>query len=696
MKKILAAFLAFALAPGSSLWASSIRVQTPVQGGSSVAGQAGALSGSGTGTSANPSLNTPGPSLIPVIKAPLSSPKPVVPDRGVPAAASGILEPAASAAAPLVRPVDRSLALPAALHGVPAGGDAAPAAAQDSRAARHAAGQPGARAFASRIGKVPRKAAGAQESSPESAARAGRIAFDGAAAAKTIETAPAVKARPFSLGGLVRSLLKRPDIVPESIGREGDKVRVDGQTYALGRRLSEERGSARYAEPWSSYLTFRVMEPGAAGSFDAELAALRELAGTGIPHAELYKMSADGRVVIQRYFDGWSFAESREKGWGARYTNSLADLAARLILIGRTADLTESNLHWSKWSAQWVLMRAASFRRGTASDVLSQIIGTDLPERAGFSRTAFLSALRGRLGPDSASWRRVLKEAESVPKLKKDMDALARRDAARPPPAKLRFSRAQDDPALDNSLVKPRELRKRLGYDPLSASPRTMLHTDDPGKLNTEVFSIEPKSGPSRVVKIAEARIIQNELFLRKVIQRFFGAYFETPRSAAVLNGQESYMVMEHAEGSRGWGQTPMSAAQRVALAVLMHTFGVSDVNPGNVLYSGERVILIDFEHVFGRATPNLSRIGDVTILWELPWVNGSDLLIEDFVDGIRAWRELMAEPDAKRELETMMAESGFSEDEIAENAETVRLNLDDLNWTILTDVEFAEGFSRK
>jgi hypothetical protein len=236
---------------------------------------------------------------------------------------------------------------------------------------------------------------------------------------------------------------------------------------------------------------------------------------------------------------------------------------------------------------------------------------------------------------------------------------------------------------------------KALGYSPLTTGFHRALHADDPGKTNTRVFAVEPEGKPRVAVKIAQWSIVRNELALRRVIRRWFGTYFDTPASFGVKAGADSYLIMELKDGSRAYASNPLTKDQRAALAVLAHAFGISDMNPGNLLFPPQgRPVLIDFEVALNRSTPNPSRIGDESIALEMPWLSRFEFnRAEDYQPAVRAWRALLAEPASAAELLTDFQAAGFSAEEAADRLEIVKENTADLDWTIENDVEFVNQF---
>ncbi len=523
----------------------------------------------------------------------------------------------------------------------------------------------------------------------------GRRLFDGAGIGARNPSFEAVAAPLRSLWGGVSRLLSRPDEAPAFPPRPGQKVRVAGKSYELGRLMASGEG-------WSlhelggfgrSEEAVLLFAPEAKEAFNAEKAALEALARTDIPHAKL-KAAGDGALVLVRAnLNGWDARAIFKQGPTRHQRSGLADLAARLVRGGMTADLSVENLIWEHWKGQWTLIKGAGYRMGSAWDAIGGLWALDgaVSDRAGF-----LAALRGRLGPESDSWGRLTGEAAAHPELRAGLDELARRDAARAPPEALRFGPGSRVAALDNSLLSGREAAKRLGYDPLSVKDRAAMHADDPGKLNTVVSELKPPGKPARVLKMADEHIVRAELFTRKAITAFFGRYFETPGALAVLRGYESYLVMEKAEGGASWSGPRLSREQRAALALLVHTFGLGDMNPGNVFY-GPRVWLIDFEQALSRHGPVSNRIPDDGILAEMPWVNAADPPpMEDFLVAVRDWREYFMAPANQSAVEAMLKGSGYSPEATARALTTFRANAADLDWTIQADVDFADGQRRR
>jgi len=526
--------------------------------------------------------------------------------------------------------------------------------------------------------------------------------FDQAAALPEAPTAEPAVSRPRSWGGWIKSLLKRPDRVPTWPGQTGDRVRLDGRTFILGRRTGEDNNAVAYhAEGGRWGYAVEFLRPGSRDIPDnaPEAEALRDLDRTDIPHAKLIAQSADGLVMVKESMEGDSGRTLLARGpLRARQKENLAELAARLIAGGYTGDLAPGNLVFAHWDDGWTLVDGSGFRKARPWETLKQLLDGDFAKKGGVAPVALLAAIRGRLGPDSRAWADVLKDGHSAPELRAHLDDLAATDRGRPAGPGLEFAPGRPSPVLNDILVPAREVRRRLGFDPGAVKPGTLLHTDDPGKLNTVVRRIEPKKGPALVTKRASNRIIRNELFLRRIVRRWLSRYFETPRSLGYpVGGGESLLVMEHVEAGKSYFDTRLDLPQRVALALLVHTFGVGDMNEGNVLYAGSGVInLIDFEQALERSAPNLRRLPDERIAAEMPWLRRRSLNhAEDFFPGIRRWKQLFLQPETQQELATMLVESGFGRDEVPGLLTLFRANLDDLHWSIQADVEFVNQFVR-
>ena len=426
----------------------------------------------------------------------------------------------------------------------------------------------------------------------ESLTGTGRVMFDQAAPAK---------AEGFSIGRWFNKLLKRGDEVPPWPGRPGDRVRVAGRTFTLGPRLGEGNSSVVYKAEGGQYgYAVKLIHPEFKDlpDYGAEAEALELLARTDIPHARLIAKSADGLTVVKAVVPGDTGAALLKRGPLQRHSrDNLAELAARLLAVGYTGDLTPGNLVWNHWESAWTLVDGGGFRMAPPRETLAQLLDSPFFKEGGADPAEFLAAVRGRLGPGSAAWGKVLSDAEGEPHLKAAFAALAAADRAAEPAPVLEFSPGKADSRLDDSWLSAKEARRRLDFDPDGVQDRVNLHSDDPGKLNTQVRELRLPDGTRLVSKRSTAAIIRNELFLRRVVRRWFGRYFNSPRSVGYAVGSgEALMVMERSPGGKAYFDTRLDRSQRVALALLVHTFGLGDVNEGNVLYEeGGRVSLIDF-----------------------------------------------------------------------------------------------------
>ncbi|MBI5239752.1 MAG: hypothetical protein HY926_04710 [Elusimicrobia bacterium] len=539
---------------------------------------------------------------------------------------------------------------------------------------------------------APASGAAPKTEAPESLTQTGRVTFDQAA--------------PFSLGRWLDNLLKRGDEVPPWPGRAGDKVRVAGRAYTLGARLGEGSSSVVYRAEGGPYgYAVKLIHPEFRDIpyYAAEAEALALLERTGIPHARLIARSADGLVVVKAVVPGDTGAALLSRGPLQRHSrDNLAELAARLLAIGYTGDLAPGNLVWNHWESAWTLIDGGGFRMAPPRETLSQLLDSAFFKDAGTAGAdpaEFLAAVRGRLGPGSTAWGQVFSDAAGAPGLKAAFAALAAADRAAAAAPDLEFAPGRADAKLDDAWISAKEARKRLGFDPEQVQDRRDMHSDDPGKLNTQVRELRLPDGSQLVSKRSGAAVIRNELFLRRVVRRWFGRYFDAPRSVGYpVDGGEALMVMERSPGGRSYVDTRLSLPQRVALALLVHTFGIGDVNEGNVLYEdGGRVSLIDFEQALSEHKPVVSRLPDEGIAAEMPWLSRRKLnRAEDYFTAAARWRALLARPETQAELRAMLRASGFPEAEVPRLLALFQANAARLEWIIQTDAEFVNGFARR
>ncbi|MDP3544260.1 MAG: hypothetical protein Q8T11_17480 [Elusimicrobiota bacterium] len=502
-----------------------------------------------------------------------------------------------------------------------------------------------------------------------------------------------------SLWGSLLERLPFGERAPGWPGKPGDVVRVGGVKTTLDKPAGDG-GTSKVWKSRDGNYAIKLLHPGAMAlpGVREEAATLRALAGSGLPVARLVAESRDGKVLVKEFIEGATAHELLERGAFSRsQAEGWPELAAKLISAGVTADLARGNLVWQHWRTRWVIVDAGSLAPGGVRPVLDQLLAPELLSRAGLDAAVFLSGLRARLGPDSAAWARTVAELRGSKAGAQPLAELARRDAARPAAPRLVFGPAAKGPAgLDDTVVSAREAVRRAGYDALNAKTKYKLHGDDPGKLNTVILAVEAPGKTPYVVKIAQWDIVRNEVALRRLARRFFGRYFRVPASVAVKNGYESYMVMEKLAASPSHYKNPLNKEQRVAAALFLHTFGVSDVNPGNVLsdHDGGLPWLIDFEQAFGRAAPVAGRVPDERIALEMPWMNrGERNAIEDYQPGVRAWREFLKKPETRAAIVADLAASGFTPAEAAGLLARFDLNAADLDWTLQNDADFVNQF---
>ncbi|HXT00572.1 MAG TPA: hypothetical protein VN915_07850 [Elusimicrobiota bacterium] len=472
--------------------------------------------------------------------------------------------------------------------------------------------------------------------------------------------------------------------VPAWPGAAGETLRVAKRSFTLDTKLAD--GVWRTA---GGLHVVTLAPPGRTNRAEAD--ALRALEGTDIPHAGLVAVSADGRALVQELIDDDDARDLLARGFQRQHVEGWAELAARLIRAGATGDLTPGNLIWQRWRGRWILSDARGVRRAEPGEVVASLL-TPASRSAGVDPAEFLAAVRARLGPDAAEWARTLSALRTP-----DRAALDAHDRALPPAPRLAFGPAGSAPYPDDAGPAKR-VRTALGYDPLTIRPRRMLHADDPGKLNTEVFSVAPPGKTEVAVKIAEWGVVRRELALRRVIRRWFGRWFDSPSAFGVAAGRESYLVMEFKDGAPDHYQGRLPLEQRAALAVLVHAFGIWDVNPGNVLFPARgKPVLLDFEQALSRRAPVASRVPDEGIAVEMPWVSRFEInRAEDYQPAVREWRALLAEPASKAALVEDFKAAGYTAEEAAALLRLVEANTADLDWTIANDVEFANQFVKK
>jgi hypothetical protein len=475
--------------------------------------------------------------------------------------------------------------------------------------------------------------------------------------------------------------------------RPGSKVRAEGRPYTLERLLSDRGGVQVWKAREGDYVV-TLQTPNASTARRVE--RLRELARADLPFIPLSAAAADGSVMVSEAPRSQSAAELLEAGFTRSQTLGWTELAAKLIHAGYGADLSPTNLIYVTWRSRWVLADPNSLAPAGPENVLAQMLSPGA-RAAGVDAAEFLAGVRGRFGPDSPEWART-SAALASPRFAAERAALDARDRALPPPPAVAFGPEPGAAPFPDRVATPAEIARALGYDPLlQKKSRTMLHTDDPGKQNTEVFSVSPPGMKKVAVKISSWGIVRRELALRRVVRRFFGTYFETPSAFGVKRGLDSYLVMEFHPGVGGYSHPPIDRAARAALGVLVHAFGVSDMNPGNVLFgSDHKPALIDFEQSLFVSAPVANRLPDERIATEMPWLSRRETnRIDDFEPAVRAWRRTLADPANRRALEADFAAAGYEAEEVPRLMAIVDLNTSRLDWTLQNDVDFVNQFVR-
>ena len=499
--------------------------------------------------------------------------------------------------------------------------------------------------------------------------------------------------------GKIRNFLSLGEAVPAWPGKADDIVRIGRVKTALGHRAGDGGTSTVWQSRDRNY-AIKILYPGARDlpGVNEEAATLRAIAGSDLPVAKLIAESRDGSVQVKEFVEGESAYGLMTRGVFARqHVEGWPELAAKLIRAGVTADLAPGNLIWQHWRSRWMIVDAGELKDGGPGEVLKQLLTPNFL-KAGLDAGAFLSGLRARLGPDSPQWAKTLTAMGADPALAKFRSSLTTYDARRTNAPAITFAAApKASGGLDDSVVSPRELNKRLGYDPTLTKVKIKLHGDDPGKLNTVILSVEEPGKPKLILKTAGWNIIRNEAAARRLARRFFGRYFRVPASLSVQNGFDSYMAMEKADATPSYYKNAFTLEQRVAVALFIRTFGISDVNQGNVLvaHDGDLPWIIDFEQAFGRAGPDSGRhIPDERIALEKPWMSlQARNHIEDYQLGIRAWRAEMAKPENQRAIQADLEISGFTKPEAELLLTRFNANAADLDWTLQNDADFVNQF---
>ena len=215
-----------------------------------------------------------------------------------------------------------------------------------------------------------------------------------------------------------------PDDIPAWPGQTGDRVRIAGQTYELGEKLGEGTSAWVYRVKGRD-LVVKLIAPELKDIevFGAETSALAAMAKTDIPHAALRAASADGLSLVKDLVVGTPIYQVGRLD--AEQRAGLVELMARLVRIGRTADLNMGNLYWTKDG--WVLVDAGGFAPASPWGPIGQYLSQERSQMTGFPAAELLAAVRRDLGAGSAEWRSVLDSAQ-YDHQKKALAALARLD----------------------------------------------------------------------------------------------------------------------------------------------------------------------------------------------------------------------------------------------------------------------------
>ncbi len=523
-------------------------------------------------------------------------------------------------------------------------------------------------------------------------AHAGSIRFDGANARAAGDTGGWFAA-------LKRALPFGRDIVPAWPGRAGETVRLGGRTFSLDTLVSQSDASSTWGVPFGRDYFVTIRRPGSA---DTDLAQLQSARGSDIPHAKLVASSEDGSVVVRQRLEGDTAERLLERGpWAIHHKDAWVDFAQKLIRAGVTADLSPANLQYAHYESRWILLGLRGLRAASPRDVLASLLDPALVRRSGLDATAALGALRGRFGPDSETWRRVVADIQGVPFLAAALVSLEDTESARPTPPQLVFGRGPARTgALDDSVVKAGDVVKRLGFDPWR-SKHLSRFVHDKHRLGTELFSVKEPGKPALFLKRTDWHSIRIELAMRRLTNRFFGKWFDVAHAVAVEAGHDSYLVMEKVEGSMAYGRPRLNLEQRMALGVLGNAFGVYDLNEGGVFYNvpgrKDRPTLIDFVQSFGERGPVPGRMPAESMLQEMPWVSGHERNhASDYQAAARAWRAKFAEPATRQAIRADLLASGFSTSEADGVLAVVAANTARLDATFQSDVEFANRFVDK
>lgn len=244
------------------------------------------------------------------------------------------------------------------------------------------------------------------------------------------------------------------------------------------------------------------------------------------------------------------------------------------------------------------------------------------------------------------------------------------------------------DKRFDNAFHAAGEVRQALGFNPAAASGPLL---SDPVKTVNTVRRVRGPDGVERVVKISSERTIQNEMFVRGVLEAFpfFSAHLGSPRAVAYRRMlRDPVMVMEYVRASdtrKDVSHLPME--QKAALAALAMTFGIGDVNGGAAVDVGwERSVLIDFE----RARDDMPSHAHAPIA-ERPWISLD--YVNDYADyaaAVSLWKAEFAKPATQAKLLELLGAAGVSVGQAKKDLALFRHNVQHMEERLKSDIFLA------
>lgn|GEM_PF-3373953 len=261
-------------------------------------------------------------------------------------------------------------------------------------------------------------------------------------------------------------------------------------------------------------------------------------------------------------------------------------------------------------------------------------------------------------------------------------------------------ARAANDRVFSNAWVSSREIRRRLGFDPLFR-PRAPIKLSGPKKGNVDIFQLRYEPF---VVKIADKQTVTRELALRVLHEMFadvFAPFFDMPPVLAVSVGfplSRQYLVMPKVDGSNdGRRAASLPPSQRPALAAFALTFGFMDMNEGALLFHHRRArsapfTLIDAERAGERWT--LPSNGRPALMMEpLPWLDHrgrNDLA--DYLPFIARWTERLERPGSWDEIAARLRASGLDASCVGRLIANFRANARSLELILASQIRHVNG----